>query len=82
MEEVGACASVSSNGCAVGAIVSNTRLSTAATTLGIAGETFLNSSARARNDASLVGNSMFPEINVKERVQCNSIIEVYSPLRT
>jgi hypothetical protein len=63
-------------------IVSNTRLSTAATTLGIAGETFLNSSARARNDASLVGNSMFPEINVKERVQCNSIIEVNSPLRT
>ena len=81
MEEVGACASVSSNGCAVGAIVSNTRLSTAATTLGTAGEIFLNSSASARKDVSLVGNSMFPEIKFKERV-FNVIQKLHPPFRT
>ena len=50
----------SSKGCAVGAIVSNTTLSTAATTLGTALEIFPNSSASMRKDASEVGNSMLP----------------------
>ena len=67
MEDVGAFVLSSSKGCAVGAIVSNTMLSTAATTLGTAGEIFLNSSERPRNEASEVGNSMLPERSVKIR---------------
>lgn len=43
-----------------GAIVSNTTLSTAATTLGTAGDTFANSLARRPNDSSDVGKLMFP----------------------
>ena len=61
MDDVAAFLSSSyASGC--GAIVSKTTLSTAATTLGTAGDTFANSLARRPKDSSDVGKLIFPVI--------------------